>query len=208
MFDYKKLAGSKEQAMEVVKYWEQMPRRAGDIVPRWCDFELADIAPISNFVFISEWCSDRDVRVRHSGESLTQILTQDITGVNLFDLLPPGGQRAERAYYGHMVRRPCAGEMARVGHNKKVPPFVYRNFHLPLLDDHGMVKFFIGVGGDWRAPSSDHRLALSELSNMALLGYRFVDIGAGVPTPSVVHEVSADWVLQDTVPAFSTDAAW
>ena len=208
MFDYSKFESSKEQVEAFVNYWQALKRSPNDVAPYWDDFSFGHIHGIKDYVFISEFISVAEVRVRHSGAALTHIISHDLTGQNVFQFIPPGGKRAERSYYFNLVKYPCAGVISRVGHHLKDQPFVYRNTHLPFLDADGKARFFAGVGSETKKIAAEPAFTLAELNNKALLEYYFIDIGAGVPTPHFVKEVKADWLGDDLTYSSRSEAAW
>lgn len=170
-----------EATKALAQYWHDLPRRENCLVPHRSDFKLTEIGPYLEETFISKFSKPDELIILVSGSKLLDILGDDITGKNIFKLVPFDNQQQQIDYYSQLKAQPCAGALTRWGASLKDRPFVYRTMQLPLLSDTDEVEFFVGTGviktrhasGDQL--SRDHRVYVEQHAQI------FVDVGAGVP---------------------------
>ncbi|TNE60550.1 MAG: PAS domain-containing protein [Alphaproteobacteria bacterium] len=166
---------------DLVAFWRRLPRPEGQVCPKRSDFSSAQINGALPEVFVSEWYSDDVLAIVQAGTVLDRLLGVDITGQNIFDILPPELKEPERVYYRALRDQPCAGVLTRSANNLIGRPFVYRTIQLPLLDPFGKVRYFVGTGAAIEGKQLEQEFGQTNFKSIRLLERRFFDIGAGVP---------------------------
>ncbi|MCK0068057.1 PAS domain-containing protein [Kordiimonas laminariae] len=147
LLDQMPMAGLSEATRKLVTYWQSLPQTGEFRVPERRVFQSGPVvAPYLSELFIIEWKSVDEIFIRLSGTKLDRILGREVTGENLFDLLPPELCEEEKSYYQHMKDSGCAGMLTRAAQNLNNFPIVYRTVHLPLADKEGNLKYWIGTG--------------------------------------------------------------
>lgn len=165
----------------LARYWHDLPRREGEFCPRRSDFRLNEIAPHLEETYMSKWGGPDELIILASGSALVKILGADITGKNIFDLVPPENAVQQKEYYRQLRTQPCAGALTRWGASLKERPFVYRTMQLPLLGDDGTVQFFVGTGVIKTSFKIGDQLSIDDKVYVEQHEQVFVDIGAGIP---------------------------
>lgn len=174
-----------EATQALARYWLSVPRREGEICPRRSDFRLTEIAQYLDEIYMSQWVSHESLIILASGSKLVDILGEDITGKNIYGLVPTTYSRPQMDYYNALHDQPCAGALTRWGASLKERPFVYRTMQLPLSGDTGEVQFFVGTGVIRTTVAQGDRMAAYEdRINVEQHERIFIDIGAGVPDES------------------------
>lgn len=166
---------------ELISCWYDLPRAEGAVCPKRSDFSSIRIGAFLAEVFISEWKDHDTLQIIQAGTKLDRLLGQDITGLNIFELLPPELLEEERSYYSLLRDTPCAGMITRHAKNLKNQPFVYRTMQLPMLDPRGNIQYFVGTGVALSAVTQLEEFGALNDDNIELLERKFFDIGAGVP---------------------------
>lgn len=166
---------------ELVSCWYGLPRAEGAVCPKRSDFSSIQIGAFLAEVFISEWKEDGGLQIIQAGTKLDHLLGQDITGLDIFDVLPPELVEDERAYYQALRDTPCAGMITRRAKNLQGKPFVYRTMQLPLLDPYGKISCFVGTGVALSYENQIAEFGVLNDENVELLERKFFDIGAGLP---------------------------
>lgn len=167
---------------ELIACWYDLPRADGAVCPKRSDFSSIRIGAFLAEVFISEWKGSDDLQIIQAGTKLDRLLGRDITGINVFDILPPELVEEEREYYRILKETPCAGMITRHAKNLKGKPFVYRTMQLPLLDPRGDVHYFVGTGVALSHDTQVKEFGVLNDENVELLERKFFDIGAGAPS--------------------------
>jgi len=165
----------------LAEYWRSLPRGHKKQCPRRADFSITGIVQIVAETFLSEWSGPEELRIIQVGTKLDQLLGKDITQYNIFEILPPELLRQEKVYYQNLRTLPCAGVITRHAKNLKDRSFVYRTVQLPLLDDAGEVRYFIGTGSVLPDSQVEEEFGTLEYNDISLLDRRYLDIGAGRP---------------------------
>ncbi len=170
-----------EATLALARYWYDLPRESGSLVPLRSQFQLTAIASHLDEIYLSKFREPGELIVLACGSKLVSMLGEDITGRDIFALSHLQSVPGQIAYYQQLRELPCAGVLNRWGANMSERPFVYRTVQLPLASKSGDVDFFIGTGVIRSAKKvSDH---LSEDKNVSVEHQEqvFLDIGAGVP---------------------------
>lgn len=170
-----------EATEALARYWHDLPRRKGEIVPHRSAFRLNAIAEHLEEVYMSKFNGAEELIILASGSHLVQILGADITGKNIFELVPEENYPHQVAYYKALKAQPCAGALTRWGASYKERPFVYRTMQLPLLGDNDEVAFFVGTGVIKTSHKLGDHLTIGETVYVEQHEQVFVDIGAGLP---------------------------
>ncbi len=173
-----------EASESVARYWHELPRRNSKIVPYRSDFRLHEIAPYLDETFMSKFSKPDELIILASGSKLVKILGADITGQNIFDLVPAENHAQQIEYYRLLKALPCAGALTRWGASLKERPFVYRTMQLPLLGDSGEVEFFVGTGVIKTSHKLGDQLTINDRVYVEQHEQVFIDIGAGIPPES------------------------
>lgn len=170
-----------DATLALARYWHDLPREDGALCPRRDKFQLTEIAPHLDEIYLSNWREDEQLIVVACGSKLVETLGEDITGKDIFTLSHLEHRREQVAYYQQLRSLPCAGVLNRWGANMSERPFVYRTSQLPLLNSDGQVNYFIGTGVIRSAKKVSDRL--SEDKNVSVEHHEqvFLDIGAGTP---------------------------
>lgn len=170
-----------EATETLARYWHDLPRRENCIAPHRSDFKLTEIGAYLEEVFISKFNGPEELIILVSGSKLLKILGDDITGKNIFKLVPKENYQQQIDYYRQLREQPCAGALTRWGASLKERPFVYRTMQLPLLGDTDEVEFFVGTGVIKTTHTTGDQLAIDHRVYVEQHAQIFVDIGAGVP---------------------------
>lgn len=170
-----------EATEALARYWHDIDRRDGYFCPHRSDFQLTDIAPHLDEIYMSKWLRPGELIVLASGSKLVDMLGEDITGKNIFELTHLREVPDQQIYYNKLRSQPCAGVLTRWGANMSERPFVYRTVQLPLIGDSGEVEFFIGTGVIRSAKKVSDRLSEDTKVNVQHHEYLLLDIGAGLP---------------------------
>ncbi|MFC3051328.1 PAS domain-containing protein [Kordiimonas pumila] len=166
---------------ELVACWQDLPRYDGLVCPKRSDFSSIRIGAFLAEVFISEWIGDENLSIIQAGTKLDRVLGKDITGQNIFDVLPLELLAEELKYYHTLRDTPCAGMITRSALNLKGKPVIYRTMQLPLADSHGNVRYFVGTGVALSENILQQEFNITSCDHVELLERLYFDIGAGVP---------------------------
>ncbi|MCJ9429723.1 PAS domain-containing protein [Kordiimonas marina] len=164
----------------LIQFWLKLPREAGRVCPKRADFSSAQINGALPEVFLSEWQDDKLVVVQ-AGTVLDRLIGLDMTGRNIFDILPEPLRIPETLYYRQLRDQPCAGMISRSTIDFRERPFVYRTIQLPLMDPFGKVRYFVGTGYEVPRDELIAKLGAEAVDHTNLVEREFFDIGAGVP---------------------------
>lgn len=159
--------------------------------PRRGDFSSALMNGTLPEVFLSEWNGDKDLVIVQSGTVLDRLIGEDLTGSNLFDMIPAPFRAAEHRYYEALRNTPCAGMLTRSAPNHQNKHTIYRTIQLPLLDPFGDVCYFVGTGAVMDKAQIIAEGGEIDTNEMQLVERHFFDIGAGVPDVDIVNNDSA-----------------
>ncbi len=170
-----------EASKNLAHYWHGLPRREGHLIPHRSDFRLHEIAAFLDETYMSKFVGPKELVILASGSRLVKILGADITGRNIFEMVPAGNHQAQIDYYHALRDQPCAGALTRWGASLKERPFVYRTSQLPLLGDDGTVEFFVGSGAIRTSQNVGDQLSVDEVVHVDQHAQVYVDIGAGIP---------------------------
>lgn len=165
----------------LTEYWRRLPRMDGSLCPKKSDFSIVGVITFAAEIFLSEWVSDAELRILQAGTKLDQLLGKDLTKHNIFEILPPQLLDTERTYYGNLRNKPCAGVITRQALNLKGRPFVYRTVQLPLADEEGVARYFVGAGAVLDVEQIKSEFGSVDYDSIRLLERQYLDIGAGVP---------------------------
>jgi len=169
-----------QATQELIACWRDLPRTDASVCPKRADFSSIRIGAFLAEVFISEWQNEDVLHIIQAGTKLDRLLGKDITGRNIFEVLPPELVDDERSYYKTLRETPCAGMITRHARNLNGRPFVYRTMQLPLLDPHGEIRYFVGTGVVLTDEVLEHEFGVSTFK-VELLERKYFDIGAGMP---------------------------
>ena len=172
---------------ELTRFWLNLPRPAGLVCPKRADFSSARINGSLPEVFLSEWYTDDALVVVQAGTVLDRLLGLDMTGKNIFDVIPPEIKKDELAYYHTLRDQPCAGMITRSALNFAGQPILYRTIQLPLLDPFENVRYFVGTGFVVEGEAAAKEFGTAKFTSARLVERHFFDIGAGVPETSAGH---------------------
>ncbi len=170
-----------EPTEALARYWHDLPRRGENIVPHRSDFKLHEIAGHLDETYMSKFCGPEELIILASGSVLVRLLGADITGKNIFKLVPQENYQQQVDYYQKLKAQPCAGALTRWGASLKGRPFVYRTMQLPLLGDTNEVEFFVGTGVIRTSHQLGDQLSVDEKVHVEQHEQVFINIGAGVP---------------------------
>lgn len=165
----------------VARYWHDLPRRRNSIIPYRSDFRLKTIAAHLDETFISKFNGPERLIILASGSKLIEILGDDITGKNIFEMVPEDNYDAQVTYYATLKNQPCAGVLTRWGASLKERPFVYRTMQLPLLGDSAEVEFFVGTGVIKTQHKVGDQLTIGDRVHVEQHAQIYIDVGAGAP---------------------------
>lgn len=174
---------------ELVDFWSSLPRSDGQVCPRRTDFMSSRISKAISETFLSEWEDADTLRIIQAGTVLDRLIGMDMTDQNIFEMTPPELLNDEKRYYTALRARPCAGMITRSMINFSGNPFVYRTFHLPLLDPFGEVKYFVGTGVVFEGAAILREFGRAHFRRTRIVERRFFDIGAGVPSEDMVGKL-------------------
>ncbi|MEX0299273.1 MAG: PAS domain-containing protein [Kordiimonas sp.] len=166
----------------LTEYWRRLPRIDGSLCPRKADFSIVGVITYAAEIFMSEWVSPTELRILQAGTRLEALLGEDLTQCNIFEVLPPQLLPSEKEYYNNLRCCPCAGVITRQALNLKGRPFVYRTVQLPLTDDDGKTRYFVGAGSVLTEESIREEFGSVDFDNIKLLERQYLDIGAGRPS--------------------------
>jgi hypothetical protein len=172
----------------LVAFWSRLPRPQGQACPKRADFSSAKVNGMLPEMFLSEWNGDKNLIIVQSGTVLDRLIGEDITGSNLFDMIPFAFRAAEHRYYEALRDTPCAGMLTRSAPNHQNKHTIYRTIQLPLLDPFGKVCYFVGTGMVLDEAQIVAEGGEIDLNEMQLVERHFFDIGAGLPEPSIVSD--------------------
>ena len=153
----------------------------GSLCPKKTDFSIVGIISYAAEIFMSEWKSAEELRILQAGTKLEQLLGKDLTSYNIFEVLPEQLLSREREYYSNLKHMPCAGVITRQAVNLKGKPFVYRTVQLPLADENGDPRFFVGAGAVLGLDDIEEEFGTVNFDEIQLLERQYLDIGAGLP---------------------------
>jgi len=170
---------------KLVKFWYDLPRAEGHVCPKRSDFSSALMNGTLPEVFLSEWSGDKDLIIVQSGTVLDRLIGEDLTGSNLFDMIPLPFRAAEHRYYEALRDTPCAGMLTRSAPNHQSKHTIYRTIQLPLLDPFGEVRYFVGTGAVLDEAQIIAEGGEIDVDEMQLVERHFFDIGAGLPESDV-----------------------
>lgn len=179
--DFFQVFSYSEATESLARYWHDIPRRDGFLIPHRSDFRLHEIGPYLEETYMSKFSGPEELIILASGSRLVKILGADITGRNIFEMVPRGNYEAQINYYATLKSQPCAGALTRWGASLKERPFVYRTTQLPLLGDSGEVEFFVGSGTIRTTQGIGDQLAVDETVYVDQHEQVYVDVGAGIP---------------------------
>lgn len=170
-----------DATLALARYWYDLPREDGGLVPLRSQFQLTAIASNLDEIYLSKWNEPGELIVLACGSKLVDVLGEDITGKDIFAMSHLKSVPEQVSYYQQLRTQPCAGVLNRWGANMSERPFVYRTVQLPLASKNGSVDYFIGTGVIRSAKKVSDRL--SEDTNVSVEHQEkvFLDIGAGIP---------------------------
>jgi len=170
-----------EEASALLDLWGSLPRQKGYYCPEKSSFSPVSLGKNLKFIFMLEREDHETLLVRVSGSDIRENLGQEITGKNLFDLLPTEYLFSFKEYYTSLQHYPCAGKVIRPVARPTGGRQLLRTLHLPLLDHNGHARFFVGVMNVERLPMPFDELNNGVLAPRPALEMIHVDLGAGLP---------------------------
>jgi len=165
------------------KAWQNW--RGGETVPRRADVRLEDIGRLLQLVSVIEVVSQELARFRIAGTALCEALGFELTGLNFFDFATPEARAPGIARTHQVAGQPCGSHYLlsiTYSSGRTVPTEIVSFPVWP--DDPSAPPQIFGLS-----------MALEEMrlegpaseSNQLFRGegFRFIDIGAGVPDPAL-----------------------
>lgn len=177
-----------ESATALTKLWSGLPRKTGLFCPEKSSFSPVSLRQHLKSVFILERHGENCLRVRVAGSGIREHLGREITGLNLFDLLPTEHLYSYQAYYNNLRHYPCAGHVKRPATMTGGGRHLIQTMHLPLLDKEGEVSFFIGCVHVERMPMRHEEIKHGILKERRDLNIAYLDLGAGIPGQAAMAE--------------------
>ncbi|UTW60092.1 PAS domain-containing protein [Kordiimonas sp. SCSIO 12603] len=165
----------------LIDTWLSLPREAGALCPKKSAFSPTSLGKHLNQVVLFEHLGPREIMIRVIGTGIQGYLHEKMTGKNLFDLLPPEHVMAYSHYYKNLRELPCAGSTERPLRGKNGTVFLACTVHLPLTDEEGNVRYYLGMTQASPIPKhfTDYRsVGITAANNLSI---SYSDIGAGIP---------------------------
>lgn len=156
--------------------------RGDSLAPTSGQVNVEDLFKSLPFISILEYRSEDVLTFKFAGSELNVIQGVEITGLNFFDLSPPGQKEIRKKRMTMAISQPCAIYATIIGKLSDGAAHSQEVIALPILADTptqspGFLAAF--------KPLSSYQLRMPSLQkdqiNLAS-GFHFVDIGAGVPS--------------------------
>ena len=130
-------------AEALIDHWLDL-RSPDSLCPHKRDFSPMHIGKALPDVFLTEWRDEETVMVRVAGSRTPQVTEEDTTGKNILDVCL-GEHRADfTEFYRKMRTGMFAGASVQpLPHLSS--NLVAKSVQLPLLDDDGVARFFVGI---------------------------------------------------------------
>lgn len=169
--------------LEQWKVW-----RGANVAPRRDDVRMEDLGDALPKMVEMELVSPTLCHIHFYGSDLVEISGVDLTGKNLFESSPPKQRPLRIARFQEFEKFPC-GSLARVKTTMSNDNIMIREMlSLPILPnrDAGNMRLLnVSVPLDdykWQTPvQEEHVLPVAT-------DFHFIDIGAGAPEESEVHQ--------------------
>jgi len=168
-----------EECLQFAKAWQDW--RGSDIVPHRADVRIEDIQRVLPHVSVVEVISEDICKFRIAGTALCEAVGMELTGRNYYDFTTPEVRPQRVARTKHIANLPCGSHF--------VFPILYRSgnivptevLSLPVLPDDPkappqIFTVSMNVETSHLQGRRDVPLQLPEAQ-----GFRFIDVGAGVP---------------------------
>lgn len=165
----------------LIKVWRTLPKVSGELCPRKNAFAPLSLGKELKKVVLLEYIKPTEVIVRVIGTEIQDLIHLNMTGRNIFEILPPEHAIAHSNYYKSLCDYPCAGSTERPMRNRSGHAHLACTLHLPLGDDNGNVRYLLGVVEQAVLPKhfTDYRsIGITSANNLSM---SYGDIGAGIP---------------------------
>jgi len=173
-----------EAAAAVTDLWLSLPKENGAVCPAKKDFSPVSLRKHLSSVVLYERMQDNNVIVRVAGTNIREMVGQEITGQNLFDILPPEFLSAYQTFYQNMTSQPCAGVVERPIRGPGGSAFLVKTLQLPLTDTTGNIRYFLGVSISSSLPKHYTDIRSVAMTASRNLDINYYDIGTGTPETS------------------------
>lgn len=127
----------------LVDHWLDL-QKPNQTCPQKKDFSPMRMGKFLPDVFLAEWQDDDHVMIRVAGSRTKDVTRVDTTGMNMLDICLPEHRPTLQDFY----RRMRTGKVAGVTEQPLLMtavPSVAKGLQLPLGDEGGDIKFFVGV---------------------------------------------------------------
>ncbi len=175
------------EAKALANLWASLPRKKGYFCPEKSSFSPVSLRQHLTAIFMFERQDEDTLLVRVAGSGLREHLGQEITGKNLFDLLPTEYAYSYREYYNSLQELPCAGLVKRPAAKSGGGRQLLKTLHLPLLDVDGIARFFVGALQVERLPLHFEEIRNGIMAPRMNLEMQHIDLGAGLPGEMVAE---------------------
>lgn len=171
-----------DEAKALANLWLNLPRKKGHFCPHKSSFSPVSLRQHLKSIFLFERQDEDTLMVRVAGSNIREHLGQELTGKNLFDILPTEYAYSYREYYNKLQSYPCAGLVKRPAAKSGGGRQLLKSLHLPLLDGDGIARFFVGALQVERLPIHfDEIRGDGIMAPRKALEMSHVNLGAGAP---------------------------
>lgn len=170
-----------EEAKALAGLWASLPRKTGYYCPDKTSFSPVSLRQHLKAIFMFERADEDTMLVRVAGSSIREHLGQELTGKNLFDILPSEYVYSFRDYYNKLRDFPCGGVVNRTAAKSDGGRQLLKTYHLPLLDSDSIPRFFVGALKVERLPMYFDEVKNGIMAPRKSLEMFHIDLGAGTP---------------------------
>lgn len=163
-----------DRTKQFFSYWDQLPKH--DHLPDRKDFDPVHVAKHMAMVSIMEIRGPRDAHIRLAGTGVRDILGIDMTGQNYFDYLPDELATINEAAYGHLLGRPCGRHGVNRVRTGMGTIIRLELLTLPIRNGTAPKQLII-----YNSVLEQLGFDEGEPKLLEIEGYKWIDLGAGVP---------------------------
>ncbi|MFZ5834408.1 MAG: PAS domain-containing protein [Pseudomonadota bacterium] len=170
-----------KSARALYRYWCSV--RGNNLVPSRSDIRPADILDQLPNLMILGYDGTGTLIYRLVGTSCLDKLGFDLTGTNLFDILPAHERPKAEYYFTAMRLQPCGMLAHQNMRSKYGAPFLAQLLYLPLCDRTGAITQLIASASVLERGKQESITGATD--KMANIAVQFIDLGAGLPQRKV-----------------------
>lgn len=167
-----------ERSLAFLSYWQDA--RGANPIPLPQDIRPSDITALLPYLRYMRWDGPKAVVYRLWGTGLAEWMRVDLTGINVFDLLPESEHATEMERLVNLHRVPCGFVQQRKVTDRSGMARLFEFLTLPVAAGSDGQARMIGPGSFVDAVPGE-RVELADDPRTEIHSFRYIDLGHGIP---------------------------